>query len=72
MSPRRQLAQIRRRQVRDGRYGRIWISAGLEIDFDQTDAGQRARFYVVDAAAKREETLKASRYIRLNLFRRHA
>ncbi len=53
-----QPSQLRHRQVGNRADGRVRTGARLEIDLDQADAGQRARFDVVDAAAQREEALE--------------
>ncbi len=50
----------------------VGIGAGLKINFDETDAGEGARFDVVDVAAKSEESLEGVGNVGFNLLRRHA
>ena len=68
----RQAAQLRHGQVGDGGDSRIGIGARLEVDLDDADAGQRARFDVLDAAAQREEAFEAAGDVGFDLLRRHA
>jgi len=55
---RRQAAQVGHGQVGDVTERRVGIGAGLEVDFDEAHAGQRARLAVVDVCAQREEALE--------------
>ena len=68
----RQAAQIGRCEIGDDADGVIGVRAGLEIDFDEADAGKRARFDVVDAAREREESLESAGDVVFDLFGRHA
>ena len=70
--PWRQAAQIGHGQVGDVAQRRIRIGARLEVDLDQADAGQRARFAVVDIRAQGKESLKGVGDVGFDLLRRHA
>ena len=52
--------------------GRVGIGARLEVDLDEADAGQRARFAVVDVGGQGEEALEGIGDVGFDLLRRHA
>ncbi len=68
----REPSQIRHRKIGNLSHVGIGIRAWLKVNFDQTYAGHRTRFHVVDSASKREKPLKRVGDIRFNLLRRHA
>ena len=68
----RQTAQVGHGQVGDVAQRRIGIGARLEVDLDEADAGQRARFAVVHVGGQREEALEGVGDVGFNLLRRHA
>src|SRR5579864_3497981 len=67
----RQLSQIRHRQIGDFAQVSVGVGSRLKINLDQADAGQRARFNVIDIAAQGEEPLEAAGDVSFNLFWRH-
>ena len=69
---RRQAPQVGHRQVGNAGDGGIGVNAGLEIDFDNADAGERARLHVVNAGRQRKESLEAAGDVVFDLLRRHA
>src|SRR5580658_1072049 len=71
-SPRRQPAQVGQGEVGDVAKRSVGVSAWFEINFDQADAGERARLGVIDVCAQSEEALECVRNIRFDLLRRHA
>ena len=68
----RQAAQVGHSKVGDVAERGIRVGSRFEIDFDQADAGQRARLGVIDIRPESEKTLKRICDIRLDLLRRHA
>ncbi len=70
--PRRQAAHLRRRQSAHHGHCRIRVHTRMKIDFDDADAGERARLDVFDAAAQRQEPLQAIGDAVLHLLRRHS
>src|SRR4029077_18212913 len=48
------------------------VGSRLEVNLDQTHAGQRTGFDVIDVAPQREEALERVGDVRLDLFRRHS
>ncbi len=68
----REPAQVRHGEIGDVAERGVGISAGLKIDSDEADAGEGARFDVVDVAAQSEKSLEGIRDVGFNLLRRHA
>src|SRR3954452_23359840 len=68
----RQSTKVHHSQIRNVADGSIGIYARLEEDLNQTYAGQRARFDVIDAASKRKEPFVAVGDIGFDLLRWHA
>ena len=66
------MAQVGHREVAQRRCRGAQVNAGMKEHLDDADAGQRARFDVLDVAAKGEEPLEAGRDVRLHIHRRHA
>ncbi len=50
----------------------VGIGAGLEVNLDEADAGQRARLAVIDVGGQGEEALEGVGDVGFNLLRRHA
>ena len=68
----RQAAHFRGCEAADHGDRRIGIRARMEEDFDDADAGERARLDVFDAAAERQETFQAKGDAVFDLLGRHA